>query len=61
MTCVPDYKIPIDKSNKIAVSIHYFEPIDFTLGEYFDPIYWDDEDDFPEAYRPILKWGTSLD
>ena len=61
LTCVPDYKIPIDKSNKIAVSIHYFEPIDFTLGEYFDPIYWDDEDDFPESYRPILKWGTSLD
>ena len=36
MTCSSDYKIPIDQSNKLAVSIHYYEPLDFALERYYE-------------------------
>ena len=61
LTCTQEYKIPIDKSNKLAVSIHYFEPYDFTLAEYYEPYYWDEEDGYQIIFGPTLKWGTSLD
>jgi len=60
LTCTSDYKMPIDKSNKLAVSIHYFEPYDFTLGTYFDPYNWTDYNGYAIAYGPTLNWGSSL-
>jgi endoglucanase len=35
MTCFSDYKIPVDQSKKLAVSIHYFEPYDFVFNTYY--------------------------
>ena len=55
LTCTQENKIPIDKSNKLAVSIHYFEPYDFTLAEYYEPYYWDEEDDYQIIFGPTLK------
>ena len=62
-TCSPNYTLPIDKSNKLAVSIHYFEPNDFTLGKYYEPYNWTDDDYYDDiiTFGPKLKWGTSLD
>ena len=62
LTCTPNYTIPNDKSNKLAVSIHYFKPNDFALGKYFKPYNWtDDSYDDIITYGPTLKWGNSLD
>ena len=38
-----EYKIPIDPYNKIAISIHYYEPSDFTNIYDFDLTYIDDD------------------
>ena len=35
MTSFSKYKIPIDKSNKLAISIHYFEPYEFVYDQYY--------------------------
>ena len=62
LTCTSNYTIPIDKSNKLAVSIHYYRPNDFTLGKYYEPYNWTDDDyDYPITFGPTLKWGNSLD
>jgi len=46
MTSSSDYQMPVDHSNKLAVSIHYFEPFDFALEKYYDPFNWIDEGGF---------------
>ena len=61
MTSSESYKFPIDKSNKLAVSIHYFVPTEFTLGTYFDPYYWTDSEGIEYSYGPTLIWGNSMD
>ena len=53
--------MPIDKSNKLAVSIHYFVPYDFVEGLYFEPYNWTDYNGFTITYSPIIKWGSALD
>ena len=40
LTCSSDYKIPVDPSNKFAVSINYYIPSTFTRELYFDPFTW---------------------
>ena len=61
LTSSENYKFPIDKSNKLAVSIHYFSPSDFTLGNYFEPYNWTDSEDIVFTNGPILIWGNSID
>ena len=38
LTCISEYKIPIDTSNKLALSLHYFAPISFTMEAYLSLI-----------------------
>ena len=46
ITCTSKYKMPVDQSNKLAVSIHYFEPYNFIYNTYFEPYNWTDSNDF---------------
>ena len=55
-----EYKIPIDPYNKIFISIHYYEPSDFTNTYDFDLTYIDD-DGHERNFEAIKKWGTDFD
>ena len=59
LTCSSDYIIPIDPSNKLAVSIHYYNPTRFTKEFYFEPYSWTDYDGVEYYYAPTLSWGDS--
>jgi len=58
MTCSSDYKIPVDPSNKLAVSLHYYNPSPFTREYYFDPYNWTDENGNVYNNEPALSWGN---
>jgi len=60
-TCSSDYKLPVDQYNKLAVSIHYFEPYDFTLEKYYEPYNWIDENGYSYWFGPTLIWGSIFD
>ena len=49
LTCSKDYKMPIDPSNKFAISIHYYLPEEFTIENDDDP--W-------KGVTPMTEWGT---
>jgi len=55
------YKIPIDKSNKLAISIHYFVPIDFVFNFYFEPFNITNHEGTIYTYMPKLIWGNPLE
>ena len=55
------YKLPIDKSNKLALSIHYFIPFEFALDYYFEPYNWTDFEGIIYTSEPNLIWGNSID
>jgi len=57
LTCSSEYKIPVDPSNKLALSIHYYNPQRFTNGFYFEP-YWTDNNGDEYYNEPILNWGN---
>ena len=59
LTCSSNYKIPVDLSNKLAISIHYFVPIDFVYDFYYEPFNFTDNDGFTFTYGPKLEWGNS--
>ena len=61
LTCSPNYKMPVDQSNKLAISIHYFEPYDFVYNTYYEPYNWTDHKGFIHKLGPQLKWGNSMD
>ena len=58
MTCSSGYKIPIDPFNKLAVSIHYFNPQRFTRDLYFEPYSSIDNEGVEYYYEPTLSWGN---
>ena len=58
MTCSSKYKIPVDPSNKLALSLHYYVPISFTTEAYFEPYNWTFSDDSIYFYEPALSWGN---
>ena len=58
LTCSSDYKLPIDPFNKMAVSIHYYIPSDFTVEEDDRPWVWQDDDGVYHETIPQTKWGT---
>ena len=58
MTCTSDYKIPVDPYNKLAVSIHYFNPQRFTKDFYFEPYSYIDNEGVEYYYEPTLSWGN---
>jgi len=59
MTCSPKYKMPVDISNKLAVSIHYYSPYDFVYDFYYEPYNWTDYEGYVYIYEPKLIWGNS--
>jgi len=61
MTSSSNYKIPVDQSNKLAISIHYFEPYDFVFNTYYEPYNWTDDNGFTFTSGPQLKWGNSME
>jgi endoglucanase len=61
MTCSSDYKIPVDPSNKFAISLHYYIPSTFTREYYFEPFTWIDGDGIIYYYEPSLTWGIQDD
>lgn len=58
LTCSSDYKLPIDPFKKMAVSIHYYLPQDFTVEEDDNPWNWIDDDGVYHESIPQTKWGT---
>jgi hypothetical protein len=61
MTCSSNYEIPVDQSNKLAVSIHYYEPFDFTSERYYEPYNWTDYEGNTFSFGPTLIWGSISD
>ena len=60
-TCSPNYTLPIDKSNKLAISIHYYSPSDFVFDYYYEPYNWTNYEGITYTYSPKLIWGNSMD
>ena len=58
MTCTSKYKIPVDPSNKLALSLHYYVPLSFTMEAYFEPYNWTFNEDSIYFYEPVLSWGN---
>lgn len=56
LTISPGYKMPIGKTNKLVVSIHYYEPYDYTLGINFEPYNWTNDNGYIITYGPTLIW-----
>ena len=61
MTISPKYKIPADPSNKLALSLHYYVPIEFTSEFYFEPFNWTDIDGNSYNEGPTLNLGIEGD
>ena len=60
-TCSPKYNMPVDISNKLAVSIHYFAPYEFVYDLYYEPYNWTDNEGYESTFGPKLVWGDSRD
>jgi hypothetical protein len=58
MTLSSEFKIPVDPSDKLALSLHYFVPLSFTSGDYFEPSTWTDDSGIIYTYEPSLCWGN---
>jgi len=61
MTSSSQYKMPIDQSNKLALSLHYFNPSDFSKYYYYNPYNWTNQEGITITNQPKLIWGNSLD
>ena len=59
-TCSPDYKMPIDPFNKLAISIHYHVPPQFCLELDDNPWTYMDNGQI-KIVNPITKWGSETD
>jgi endoglucanase len=61
LTCSSDYKLPIDPFKKMAVSIHYYTPTDFTVERDDSPWSWYDDNGVYHETIPKTKWGKESD
>ena len=61
LICSKNYKIPIDPSNKLAISIHFYVPVYFTVEKDDDPWYTVDENGVKVITIPMTKWGNKND
>ena len=60
LTCSPKYKMPIDPNNKLAISMHYFIPLEFT--SIMDMEWsWYDENGNEYIFTTLRNWGTEVD
>jgi endoglucanase len=60
-TCSSEYKIPVDQSNKLALSVHYLEPNDFVYDTYYEPYNTTSYDGLTYLSSPKLIWGSYSD
>ena len=60
-TCSSGYKMPTDKAKKLAISIHYYLPPQFTVESDEEPWTWTDEQGLVHEITPMTKWGTESD
>ena len=53
LTCTPEFIMPVDSINKLAISIHYYIPVQFTLNDGIMAISneWGSEDDYFEIMK----------
>ena len=58
MTCSSEFKMPVDPSDKLALSLHYYIPLSFTTEYYFEPYNWTESDGTIYTYEPSLSWGN---
>ena len=56
-TCSSEYKIPIDPSNKLAVTVHYYFPLQFCSEPDDNPWITFDKGQYTEI-TPLTHWGT---
>ena len=56
-TCSPSYKMPTDKANKLAISIHYYLPPQFTVESDKNPWTWTDDQGVVHEITPLQTWG----
>ena len=57
LTCSEEFKLPKDPSNKLAVSIHYYNPSQFTIESKDDPYTWV-EDGVTYIIPALTQWGS---
>ena len=60
-TCSAGYKMPTDKANKLAISIHYYLPPQFTVEADDKPWTWTDDQGVVHEITPLQKWGSESD
>ena len=60
-TCSLEYKMPIDPSNKLAISIHYYIPNKFVIEPDDNPWTWIDGSGNVVITPPLTQWGTYYD
>ena len=58
LTYSSEYKIPIDPSNNLAISINYYSPYDFT-STYDNDVIWYDDNGMESYYSSPKKWGST--
>ena len=49
--------MPTDKANKLAISIHYYLPPQFTVESDKNPWTWTDDQGVVHEITPLQKWG----
>ena len=60
-TCSSGYKMPTDKAKKLAISIHYYLPPQFTVESDEQPWTWTDDQGVVHEITPMTKWGSESD
>ena len=60
-TCSSGYLMPTDKANKLAISIHYYLPPQFTVESDKNPWTWTDDQGVVHEITPMTTWGTEAD
>ena len=61
LTCSSEYKIPIDPSKKLAISIHYYFPSEFAVEPDDNPWKWYNDNGEEQIVPPLTYWGTESD
>ena len=60
LTCSSKYKMPDDPINKLAISMHYFIPFEFTSSIDIEWS-WYDEEGNEHIFKTLRNWGTDVD
>ena len=60
LTCSSDYKLPLDPSRKMAISIRYDNPTSFTLESDYNPWTYIQDNNI-QIVQPMTEWGNEND